>query len=164
MSRFICWVSGLLRLMVLAVGFCCLMIRSRWYLYVRKLPELCFPLVIEAELEGLLYDVVVQPLHPRVGPQQLQALAVTLPKELPQSIRMVLSRPVLSSFSTHSREHDHLWNCQVLKVINFHSVLFSAMVRLPCTMLAKLAMLVDRHMLLYWKSPSLAGHTWPGCP
>ena len=27
------------------------------------------PLVLEAELEGLLADVVVEPLHPGVGPQ-----------------------------------------------------------------------------------------------
>ena len=36
MSMFICWVSGLLRLILLAVGFCCLMIRSRWFLYLSE--------------------------------------------------------------------------------------------------------------------------------
>ena len=36
--------------------------------FVAQLPELGLPLVLEAELEGLLGDVVVEPLHPGVGP------------------------------------------------------------------------------------------------
>ncbi len=49
---------------------------------VAQLPELRLPLILETELEGLLGNVMIQPLHPRVGPQQLQALAVGLPQEL----------------------------------------------------------------------------------
>ncbi len=49
---------------------------------VAQLPELRLPLILEAELERLLGNVVIQSLHPWVGPQQLQALAVWLPQEL----------------------------------------------------------------------------------
>jgi hypothetical protein len=49
---------------------------------VAQLPELRLPLILEAELERLLGNVVIESLHPRVGPQQLQALAVGLPQEL----------------------------------------------------------------------------------
>ena len=35
---------------------------------VAQLPEFRLPLVLEAELEGLLRDVVVQTLHPGVSP------------------------------------------------------------------------------------------------
>ena len=38
---------------------------------VAELPELGLPLVLEAELEGLLRDAVVQSLHARVSPTKL---------------------------------------------------------------------------------------------
>ena len=49
---------------------------------VAQLPKLGLALILEAELEGLLGNVVIEALHARIGAQQLQALAIGLPQEL----------------------------------------------------------------------------------
>jgi len=47
--------------------------------FVTELPEFSFPLVLEAKLESLLSDVVIETLHTGVSSQQLKTLTVGFP-------------------------------------------------------------------------------------
>ena len=49
---------------------------------VAKLSELGLPLVLEAKLESLLSDVVIETLHTGVGSKQLKTLTVGFPQKL----------------------------------------------------------------------------------
>merc|ERR1719348_1103998 len=89
---------------------------------VAQLPELCLALVLQAEPECLGGDVVVEPLHPCVGPQELQALTVGLPQELDPRHQNRSVTSVLGSFSRYSRQHDHLRGSNVLQIINLNTV------------------------------------------
>ena len=89
---------------------------------VAELPELGLALILEAELEGLLGNVVIQSLHPGVGTQELQALAVGLPEKLDPGHEDCAVRAVLRPLARHSREHDHLGGGQVVQIVHFHLV------------------------------------------
>lgn len=69
-------------------------------------------------LEGLDGDAVVEPLHPHVGPQELETLAVALPEELDPGHEDGAVRPVLGALPRHGGQHDHLRRRDVLKIIN----------------------------------------------
>ena len=61
---------------------------------------------------------MVEPLHPHVGPEQLEALTVALPEELYPGHQDGAVRPVLGALPRHGGQHDHLWCRDVLKIIN----------------------------------------------
>jgi hypothetical protein len=89
---------------------------------VAELSELSLPLILKAELEGLLGNVVIQPLHPGIGPQQLEALAVGLPEELDPGHEDGAVGAVLGPLTRHGREHDHLGGGQVVQIVHLHAV------------------------------------------
>jgi hypothetical protein len=89
---------------------------------VAELSELSLPLILKAELEGLLGNVVIQPLHPGIGPQQLEALAVGLPEELDPGHEDGAVGAVLGPLARHGREHDHLGGGQVVQIVHLHAV------------------------------------------
>ena len=72
-------------------------------------------------LERLDGDAVIESLHPDVGPQQLQALAVALPEELDPGHEDGAVRPVLGALPRHRGQHDHLRGGDVLKIINLET-------------------------------------------
>ena len=79
-------------------------------------------LVLEAELERLLGDIMVEPLHAHVGPEELEALAVRLPEELDPRHQDLAVRAILGVLAGHRAQHDHLRGGQVLEVIDLKDV------------------------------------------
>jgi len=69
---------------------------------VTQLSELCFPLILEAELECLGSNCVIKPLNSDICPEKLQALTVRFPEKLDPRHQDGPVTPFLSSFSRHS--------------------------------------------------------------
>lgn len=90
--------------------------------FVTELPELRFPLVLEAKLESLLSDVVIETLHTGVGSKQLKTLTVGFPQKLDPGHKDSPVRPILGSFSGHCAEHDHLRSCKVVQIVDVNLV------------------------------------------